>query len=120
AEYLLRRERGMKPDDLKETARPPQTLFAEVLELQERLLEFQEARADDDEETIARLRPELEEAQTRFQSAYDDLRDRLRDLFAAWDRESDRESVLNGLAEVVGTRGYLRRVLMNLAQTRAS
>jgi len=114
AAYLLRRERGTGPDDLKETARPPQELFAEVLELQESMMEFQEAKMDDDEETIARLTPYLQEAQTRFQAAYDELKDRLQGLFERWDTGVDRETVLNGIADVVGTRGYLRRVLNNL------
>ncbi|MES2459117.1 MAG: Fe-S protein assembly co-chaperone HscB, partial [Armatimonadota bacterium] len=34
AEYLLRRERGTRPDDTKDSAsKPPQELFAQVLEL---------------------------------------------------------------------------------------
>jgi molecular chaperone HscB len=114
AEYLLRRERGIRPDDLKKIASPPKELFAEVLELQEMIVEFQEARMDDDNATVARLTPELQAARTRFQSAYDALKDRLQTLFAQWDSDADREAVLNGVAEVVGTRGYLRRVLNNL------
>ena len=40
------------------TAKPPQELFAQVLELQEALMEYQEARLDDDDATMARLRPD--------------------------------------------------------------
>lgn len=118
AEYLLRRERGVKPDDTKDSAaKPPQELFAQVLELQEALMEYQEARLEDDEETMARLRPTLEEAKQEFEAAYARLADRLRELFARWDSGEDRDAVLNGIAEVVGTRGYLRRVLTNLSGT---
>jgi molecular chaperone HscB len=114
AEYLLRRERGVKPDDLKEAAKPPQELFAQVLELQELLMEFQEASMDDDEATMDRLRPQLAEAKVEFESAYNEMADRLHALFARWDAGEDRETLLNGIASVIGTRGYLRRVLSNL------
>jgi molecular chaperone HscB len=114
AEYLLRRERGTRPDDLKETAKPPQELFAEVLELQELLMEFQEAQSEDDSEVMDSLRPQLWEAKITFEQAYGEKAEALRDLFAQWDSGSDREGVLNHIAEIIGTRGYLRRVLTNL------
>jgi molecular chaperone HscB len=117
AEYLLRRERGTRPDDTKDSQKPPQELFAQVLELQESLMEYQEARLDDDEATMARLRPTLEEAKTEFEAAYAGMADRLNTLFARWDAGNDRNTVLDGIAEVVGTRGYLRRVLTNLNGT---
>jgi molecular chaperone HscB len=118
AEYLLRRERGTRPDDTKDSAaRPPQELFAQVLELQEALMEYQEARLDDDDATMARLRPTLEESKGEFEAAYTRLADKLRALFVRWDAGEDREKVLNEIAEVVGTRGYLRRVLTNLNGT---
>lgn len=116
AEYLLRRERGTRPDDTKDAAsKPPQELFAQVLELQEALMEFQEARMEDDEETMARLSPQLDEARQEFRQAYEGMAERLHGLFARWDAgEADREAVLDGITAVVGTRGYLRRVLDNL------
>jgi molecular chaperone HscB len=117
AEYLMRRERGTRPDDTKDSQKPPQELFARVLELQETLMEYQEARLDDDEATTARLRPTLEEAKTEFGAAYAGMVDRLHSLFARWDAGDDRNAVLDGIAEVVGTRGYLRRVLTNLSGT---
>jgi molecular chaperone HscB len=120
AEYLLRRERGVKPDDTKDSAKPPAALFAQVLELQEALMEYQEARMDDDEATLARLRPTLEEAKQEFESAYGAMADRARALFTRWDAGDDRAAVLDGLADVVGTRGYLRRVLTNLNGTLAA
>ena len=120
AEYLLRRERSIGPDDTKGTsAKPPQELFAQVLELQEALMEYQEARLDDDETTMDRVRPALLEAKEEFQAAYDKLRDGLSPLFARWDANDNRETVLDGIAQVVGTRGYLRRVLTNLSGTLA-
>jgi molecular chaperone HscB len=117
AEYLLRRERGTRPDDTKDTQKPPQELFAQVLELQEALMEYQEARMDDDEQTLARLRPTLDEARAEFEAAYAGMAERLNGLFARWDAGDDRNAVLDGIAGVVGTRGYLRRVLSNLANT---
>jgi molecular chaperone HscB len=117
AEYLLRRERGTRPDDTKDTQKPPQELFARVLELQEALMEYQEARMDDDEDTIARLRPTLEEAKREFEATYASMAERLYSLFARWDAGDDRDAVLDGITEVVGTRGYLRRVLSNLSNT---
>lgn len=117
AEYLLRRERGTRPDDNKDRVKPPQELFAQVLELQETLMEYQEARLDDDEETMARLRPALGEAKAEFETAYEALRDRLREIFARWDAGEDRNALLDTLSEIVGTRGYLRRVLTNLTGT---
>ncbi len=117
AEYLLRRERGTSPDDTKNTNKPPQALFAQVLELQEALMEYQEARMDDDEETMTRLRPQLEESRTEFQAAYDSLQSSLFPLFAQWDENENRAAVLDGLAQIAGTRGYLRRVLTNLSGT---
>jgi molecular chaperone HscB len=117
AEYLLRRERGTRPDDTKDGAKPPQELFAQVLELQEALLEFQEARMEDDEETMARLTPQLDEARQEFRAAYARMADRLQDLFRRWDAGHDRAAVLDGITAVVGTRGYLRRVLDNLDKT---
>jgi molecular chaperone HscB len=120
AEYLLRRERSIGPDATKDSAaKPPQELFAQVLELQEALMEYQEARLDDDEATMERLRPVLVEAKDEFQAAYDRLRDGLSALFARWDADDDREGALDGIAQVVGTRGYLRRVLTNLSGTLA-
>ena len=117
AEYLLRRERGTRPDDTKDSQKPPQELFAQVLELQEALMEYQEAHMEDDEATLARLRPRLEEARREFQAAYQSMADRLSVLFARYDAQDDRDAVLDELAQVVGTRGYLRRVLTNLDKT---
>jgi molecular chaperone HscB len=117
AEYLLRRERGARPDDLKNAAQPPQELFATVLEMQEALMEFQEAKGDDDEETMRRLRPTLADAKAEFEAAYDGMADRLRDLFTRWDAGEDRDPLLDGIASVVGTRGYLRRALSSLTGT---
>jgi hypothetical protein len=45
------------------------------------------------------------------------MAERLHDLFRRYDTSSDREKILDELAEVVGTRGYLRRVLTNLDKT---
>jgi len=121
AEYLLRRERGAQPDDAK-NQKPPQELFAQVLELQEALMEYQEAHMDDDAATLARLRPSLEAAKGEFQTAYEAMADRLRGLFARYDDATgaDRANFLDELARVVGTRGYLRRVLTNLDKTLAA
>jgi Fe-S protein assembly co-chaperone HscB len=118
AEYLLRRERGTKPDDTKDSAaKPPQELFAQVLELQEALMDYQEARLDDDTATMSRLRPVLEEAKVDFEAAYEALRGNLGGLFARWDTGENRPAVLDAIAGIVGTRGYLRRVLSNLNGT---
>ena len=117
AEYLLRRERGTRPDDTKDTAKPPKELFAQVLELQEALMEYQEARMDDDEPTLDRLRPSLMVAKAEFEAAYAGMADRLRALFVRWDAGDDRAGLLDGIAEIIGTRGYLRRVLSNLETT---
>ncbi|MBC8102684.1 MAG: Fe-S protein assembly co-chaperone HscB [Cytophagales bacterium] len=118
AEYLLRRERSTRPDDTKDSAaKPPQELFAQVLELQEALMEYQEARLDEEKATMARLRPTLEEAKGEFEAAYAGLADKLRALFARWDAGDDRETLLDELAGISGTRGYLRRVLTNLNGT---
>ncbi len=121
AEYLLRRERGTRPDDAK-NQKPPQELFAQVLELQEALMEYQEAHMEDDAATLARLRPALEAAKGDFQAAYDTMAERLRGLFTRYDNTAgaEREKVLDELAQVVGTRGYLRRVLTNLDKTLAA
>ena len=120
AEYLLRRERSVGPDDTKDTAaKPPQELFAQVLELQEALMEYQEARLDGDNAKMDRLRPTLLEAHEEFQAAYHRQRESLSPLFARWDANDNREAVLDGIAQVVGTRGYLRRVLTNLNGTLA-
>ncbi len=118
AEYLLRRERGISANDTKNTqSKPPQELFAQVLELQEALMEYQEARLDDDADTMDRLRPALADAKTEFETAYNALRDRLPAFFARWDVGDDRQAALDEIAEVIGVRGYLRRVLTNLTGT---
>jgi molecular chaperone HscB len=116
AEYLLRRERGTRPDDTK-NQKPPQELFAQVLELQESLMEYQEAHMEDDADTLVRLRPQLVEAKQEFEAAYRGMAERLHDLFHRYDTGIGREKVLDELAEVAGTRGYLRRVLTNLDKT---
>lgn len=123
AEYLVRRERGVNLAENKNTAKPPQELFAQVLELQEALMEFREAQMEEDDATIARLRPTLESARAEFDAAYQGMAERLQTLFADWDAAAasnnlaDRERTLDALAEVIGTRGYLRRVLGNLNET---
>jgi hypothetical protein len=66
---------------------------------------------------MARLRPTLEEAKGEFEAAYTRLADKLRALFVRWDSGEERETVLNEISAVVGTRGYLRRVLTNLSGT---
>jgi len=116
----LRRERSVSLDDLQTTQKPPQQFLMQVLELQEALMEYQEARLDDDEETMDRLRPTLEEAKEEFIAAYDSMATRLNDLFIRWDSQEDRPKVLDSISEVVGTRGYLRRVLTNLNGTLVS
>ena len=117
AEYLLRRERGVNLAENKATAKPPQELFAQVLELQESLMEYREAQGEGDDAARARLRPSLESAKAEFEAAYQGMSARLQTLFAAWDAGTDRETTLDGFAQVVGTRGYLRRVLGNLTET---
>ncbi len=117
AEYLLRREGGVSLTDLQRHAKPPQDLLMQVMELQEALMEYQEARLDDDAETMRRLTPALTDARTEFGNAYEALAERLIAVFAAFDSGNDRAGVLARLAEVVGTRGYLRRVLTNLNGT---
>ena len=119
AEYLLRREGGVSLNDLQKTAKPPQDLLMQVMELQEALMEYQEARLDDDADTMRRLTPDLSDARTEFHAAYTALSERLSGLFAAFDSGDTqvRAGVLGQLAEVVGTRGYLRRVLTNLDGT---
>lgn len=119
AEYLLRRERSTSLDDLQKTAKPPQELLMQVMELQEALMEYQEARLDDDAETMHRLRPELDAARDTFRETYSGMASRLSDLFARYDSGDDRAGVLDALAAVASTRGYLRRVLTNLDGTLA-
>ncbi|MBC8143054.1 MAG: Fe-S protein assembly co-chaperone HscB [Armatimonadetes bacterium] len=117
AEYLLRSKGGVSLNDLQKNAKPPQDLLMQVMELQEALMEYQEARLDDDTGTMRRLTPTLTEARTEFTDAYETLAGRLSGLFAAFDSGDDRAGVLASVAEVVGTRGYLRRVLTNLNGT---
>lgn len=117
AEYLLRAERNARPDDKRTAA--PQALFAQVLEVQELLMEFQEARAEGDADTLTRLRPELSALRDDFQAAYDALKARLGDLFAQYDA-GQRDTALDGIEVIVGERGYLRRVLENLAAVDAA
>ncbi len=117
AEYLLRRESGVSLNDLQKTAKAPQELFARVLELQEALMEYQEARLDDDAATLLRLRPELDVGRAEFSQAYDRLSDQLQGVFEHYDGATDRAAALETLAGIVGTRGYLRRVLTNLDGT---
>ena len=80
-------------------------------------MEYQEARLDDDAETMERLRPMLAQGRAEFADAYNRLSERLQSLFAAYDSGTDRTEVLKSVADVVGTRGYLRRVLTNLDGT---
>lgn len=117
AEYLLRREGGVSLTDLQKNAKPPQDLLMQVMDLQEALMEYQEARLDDDADTMRRLTPALSDARREFGDAYETLAERLTELFAAFDAGNDRAGVLARVAEVVGTRGYLRRVLTNLNGT---
>ena len=107
AEYLLRRERGVKIGELRDV-KPPKELFATVMELQEALMEFQ----DGDESQ----RSSLETARVEFTEAYDVLKARLLQLFLAYDA-GDVQPALDGMQEVATTRGYLRRVLDNLNKT---
>lgn len=107
AEYLLKRERGVKLGEIRE-AKPPKALFATVMELQEALMEFQ----DGDESQ----RHYLESARTEFTDAYHALKIQLYACFARFDAGSV-EQALDGMQEVAATRGYLRRVLENLNKT---
>lgn len=107
AEYLLKRERGVKPGEARD-AKPPKALFATVMELQEALMEFQEG----DESQ----RGNLEAARAEFSAAYDALKTQLHASFARFDSGAV-ESALDEMQEVASTRGYLRRVLENLNKT---
>ena len=107
AEYLLRRERGVKIGELRDV-KPPKELFATVMELQEALMEFQ-----DGDESQRRY---LETAREEFAAAYETLREKLSQLFTVYDA-GDKEPALEGMQEVAATRGYLRRVLDNLHKT---
>ncbi len=104
AEYLLRRERSVKIGEMRDS-KPPKELFATVMELQEALMEFQ----DGDESQ----RSSLEAARVEFTEAYEALKTKLGQLFLAYD-SGDTETALDGMQDVVATRGYLRRVLDNL------
>lgn len=122
AEYLLRRTRGTSVDDLKTQASPPPELLATVLELQENLMEYQEAQMDDDTDTASRLRPALLEAKVEFEAAYETMIETLRSLFVRYANPPDndtaqREEALTQMAGILGQRGYLRRVLDNLRKT---
>lgn len=107
AEYLLRRERGVKLGELRHS-KPPQALFATVMELQEALMEFQ--GGDESQRT------NLEVAREEFTEAYDALKARLAQLFIAYD-DGETDVALDAMQEVAATRGYLRRVLDNLNKT---
>jgi molecular chaperone HscB len=107
AEYLLRRERGVKLGELRDS-KPPKELFATVMELQEAILEFQEG--DQSQRRV------LEAAREEFTVAYDGLRVRLGELFLRYD-VGEKEAALDGMQEVAAVRGYLRRVLDNLNKT---
>jgi molecular chaperone HscB len=107
AEYLLCRERSVKLGELRDS-KPPQALFATVMELQEALMEFQDGDESQRENLVA--------AQVEFSEAYDALKTRLSQLFTDYDA-GEREAALDGMQEVAATRGYLRRVLDNLHKT---
>lgn len=107
AEYLLRRERGVKLGEMRD-AKPPKELFATVLELQEALMEFEDGDTSQ--------RASLESAREEFTEAYDALKTKLTALFIRYDA-GEIEAALDGMQEVAATRGYLRRVLENLNRT---
>lgn len=113
AEYLLRHERGVRPGEA--TGAPPQALFVRVMELQEALASYQEARDGHDEAAVASWRPALEEARFDLQGEYEALKSQLTRWFVRYDA-GEREAALDGIAAVASVRGYLRRLLNRLAE----
>ena len=116
AEYLVRLEAGQGAE-LK--AEAPQALFEEILELNERLSDYN--RADPHERSA--LCPQLEQQAQAFRSEYEALQRRLtEELFPRWDHgsdrgglpEVDRATLLAEMSRIISNRAYLRRVLGNL------
>jgi molecular chaperone HscB len=121
AEYLLRLEAGTGAEIKDEV---PRALFEEILELNELLAEYRAAGPQDQ----LVLRPQLEEKQSEFQAAYQELERRLTsEVFPDWDRgieigdlsEEGRTALLAQMSLIIGNRAYLRRVLSNLQETLA-
>jgi molecular chaperone HscB len=116
AEYLVRLETGPGAE-LKAAA--PQTLFEEILEMNELLSDYR--LADPDERSV--LRPQLAEKEQAFRSEYEALQRRLtEDLFPRWDQGIDtsslsdarKDALLAEMSQTIANRAYLRRVLNNL------
>ena len=118
-EYLLELERGQGE---KATSQPPQELFLEILEIQE-LLEDYEAG---DAATRERLRPELTQRRDEILAVEESRQQRLTaELFDRWDAltptaDGAREELLDEMAQVIGERGYLRRVLEGIERVVAT
>ena len=118
AEYLLQYERNIKIDDLK--GNPPQSLFAEVLEIQEMVLEYHEAKERGDISEQTRLKTQLMVSKSSFEVGYEEIRSDLHALLAQWpDANSmtnteNQNALLDAMTDIIATRRYLRRVITNL------
>ncbi|MFQ5895865.1 MAG: Fe-S protein assembly co-chaperone HscB [Nitrospinota bacterium] len=106
--YLVELEEG---GALQVEAKPPASLFEEVLEAEEKL---EELRASGAEETRGELRGTL----ARFEKTRRAHGERLRTLFSRWDslgepagEEQGRKEVLRELKEVLEQRKYVAKVI---------
>jgi molecular chaperone HscB len=113
AEYLLQIERNIKIDDLK--GRPPQDIFAEILEIQEAVMEYHEARDEDNLEQQEIIKANLMTKKSLFEAKYESVKADLNLLFTRWDGETSNQNLLlDAMTEIIATRRYLQRVITNL------
>jgi len=115
AEYLLGLE-GM-PIETGQGA-PPAELFEEIMELQELLQEYREARAQGDG-AGADLEARLSADRTHLEARRAEVEAKLFERFPRWDAEAERggeagRRLLEEIRALLATRAYLRTILRDL------
>ena len=103
AEYLLKQE-GFDIGEQRGKDVPPE-LLEEVFELN---MALEEMRMGDDD-----ARPQLEQAQTRFQVMQDEIDREIDQMFRAYDKERSRE-VLAEIRNVLNRRRYIQNLLRDV------
>lgn len=91
---------------------PPESMLAELMEIQEATMELQETLMEDDDQKAQTLKNQLKSEQARLIKDREALDQRRDTLFSEID--SGNESAYSRLSSLLGERKYLNRILQTI------
>lgn len=112
AEYVLM-SNGVLVKDQKVTHQFPPHLKAVIFEVQEKVFNFDEAKAGLDDARLKKIETALKEAHRTLSESQHSLPERLHQLFQAWDADPKRE-YLEKMLDLLNEANYLRSTIREI------